>query len=72
MNQINPRKLLHSKWTAVTPKNKQKHFMVVEVEYDDSALTLSRMLEAVIDQRRTGIDWHDLKNSGHWKQGWKQ
>ena len=71
MNQINPRKLLHSKWTAVTPKNKQKHFMVVEVEYDDDGIITLCMLEAVINQRRTGIDWHDFKNSGHWKQGWK-
>ena len=25
MNRINPAKLLHSKWTAVEPKNKEKH-----------------------------------------------
>ena len=31
MNRINPAKLLHSKWTAVEPKNKEKHFLVVEV-----------------------------------------
>jgi hypothetical protein len=27
MNNINPKKLLNSKWTAVTPVNKEKHFM---------------------------------------------
>ena len=31
MNQINPTKLLRSKWTAVTPVKREKHFMVVEV-----------------------------------------
>ncbi|NLZ79547.1 MAG: TIGR02450 family Trp-rich protein, partial [Gammaproteobacteria bacterium] len=28
MHRINPKKLLHSKWTAVSPVNKEKHFMV--------------------------------------------
>lgn len=34
MHQINPKKLLHSKWTAVKPENKEKHFMVTEMEFD--------------------------------------
>ena len=71
MNQINPRKLLHSKWTAVRPKNKEKHFLVLEVDFDDDGAVTLCILEAVINQRQTGINWHDLKNSDHWKQGWK-
>ena len=71
MNPINPRKLLHSKWTAVTPKNKEKHFLVVEVEYDDDGSVVLCLLEAVINQRQTVVNWRDLKNSEHWKQGWK-
>ena len=30
-NQINPKKLRLSKWTAVNPKNKEKHFLVTKV-----------------------------------------
>ena len=71
MSQINPRKLLHSKWTAVTPKNKEKHFLVVEVNCDDDGFVTLCILEAVINQRQIGVNWHDLKNSDHWKQGWK-
>ena len=71
MNPINPRKLLHSKWTAVTPKNKEKHFLVVEVEYDDDGAVVLCLLEAVINQRQTAVNWRDLKNSEHWKQGWR-
>ena len=71
MNSINPRKLLHSKWTAVTPKNKEKHFLVVEVGYNDDGSVVLCVLEAVINQRQTGINWLDLKNSDQWKQGWK-
>ncbi len=28
MNKINPQKLLNSKWTAVKPVKKEKHFLV--------------------------------------------
>ena len=31
MNPLNPKKLLLSKWTAVTPVAKQKHFFVSRV-----------------------------------------
>ena len=31
MNSLNPKKLLLSKWTAVTPVAKQKHFLVIRV-----------------------------------------
>ncbi|MEZ8121272.1 TIGR02450 family Trp-rich protein [Vibrio splendidus] len=35
MNRINPKKLLRSKWTAVSPIKKEKHFMVTEVEFEE-------------------------------------
>ncbi|PAM39480.1 hypothetical protein CEJ63_25450, partial [Acinetobacter baumannii] len=28
MNRVNPAKLLLSKWTAASPRNKEKHFLV--------------------------------------------
>jgi len=71
MNQINPTKLLHSKWTAVTPQNKEKHFLVTEVEFDDERTVVSCILEAVMSNRAISIDWKDLKKSDLWKQGWK-
>ena len=35
MNNINPGKLLNSKWTAVNPVNKEKHFLVTEIALDE-------------------------------------
>jgi hypothetical protein len=35
MNKINPKKLLKSKWTAVTAVNKEKHFIISEIEFDE-------------------------------------
>jgi tryptophan-rich hypothetical protein len=71
MNTINPKKLLNSKWTAVIPKNREKHFLVSEVEFDDEGLVISCSIEAVMSKRSISIDWHDLKDDSHWVHGWK-
>lgn len=36
MHKINPKKLLHSKWTAVTVLNKEKYFLVTELKLDET------------------------------------
>ena len=71
MNRINPRKLLNSKWTAVKPVNKEKHFMVTEVEFDEEDNVIHCLIEAVISNNVNSIDWTDLKNDNNWRQGWK-
>ena len=71
MHQINPKKLLHSKWTAVRPVNKEKHFMVTEVKLDEEDNVVHCVLEAVISNREAAIDWRELKGSAHWRQGWQ-
>lgn len=71
MNQINPKKLLRSKWTAVTPMNKEKHFIVTEVEFDEEGAVVMCLLEAIISHRATETRWQDLKDIEQWKQGWK-
>jgi tryptophan-rich hypothetical protein len=48
MNSINPKKLLNSKWTAVMPTNKEKHFIVTEIEFDESGAVTSCLIEAVM------------------------
>ena len=71
MNKINPRKLLGSKWTAVKPDNKEKHFMVSEIEFDEQDLVISFTIEAVLSKRSIVIDWNELKDDGDWIHGWK-
>ena len=71
MNKINPRKLLNSKWTAVNPDRKEKHFLVTEVEFDEDGTVLRCLIEAVISNRSRQIDWKELKNQEDWLQGWK-
>lgn len=72
MNQINPKKLLHTKWTAVQPRNKEKHFIVTEVEFDEEGVAvLSCVLEAVMTRRSARIDWRVLGDSETWLHGWR-
>ena len=70
MNKLNPKKLLNSKWTAIIPAQKQKHFIIVEVEYDDDQNVTGCVIQAILTKHNTNIDWHDLKDSKQWKQGW--
>ena len=71
MHQINPKKLLHSKWTAVSPVNKEKHFMVTELKFDEEGNVIHCLIEAVLTNREMSIDWQELKNTANWRQGWK-
>lgn len=70
--QLNPRKLLLSKWTAVTPCNKEKHFMVTRVLVpDDPAQPVTEVvLEAVYTRRSQVIAWQALTDASLWRQGW--
>lgn len=71
MNKINPKKLLNSKWTAVNPEKKEKHFLVSEVEFDEEGVVVSCCIEAVMSKRLIPINWRDLKDESNWTHGWK-
>ena len=71
MNKINPKKLALSKWTAVKPLNKDKHFLVTEIKFDEEDTVTHCMIEAVMSKSEIHIDWQELKNTDNWKQGWK-
>jgi len=70
MQKVSPKKLLQSKWTAAYPKNKEKHFVVTEVTYDDTGLVVFCVIQAVMNQHEQRIDWRDLNNRDQWKMGW--
>lgn len=70
--QLNPKKLLLSKWTAVNPHNKEKHFLIVQIPNDSTPL-IDRdlvVLEAVMTKKQYRIDWHTLLDEAVWQQGW--
>ena len=72
MNPLNSKKLLLTKWTAVTPIAKQKHFLVSrviqpEVETDPVEFV---EIESVFSKATQIIKWRDLQNDSVWRQGW--
>ena len=72
-NKINPKKLLLSKWTAVHPLAKQKHFLVSKVilpEAPEEKIEFVE-IEAIYSKKTRQIAWRDLMNSKEWLQGWK-
>jgi tryptophan-rich hypothetical protein len=72
MNPLNPKKLLLSKWTAVTPVAKQKHFLVSKVIKPDLPTSPIEWveIESVFSQSKQVIAWRDLQNDSVWRQGW--
>ncbi|MEN4753175.1 TIGR02450 family Trp-rich protein [Pseudomonas sp. Ps21-P2] len=71
MNRINPRKLLLSKWTAASPKNREKHFLVTELFCDEEGTVLEIELQAVMTKRSQTLAWQTLQNDQSWQMGWK-
>lgn len=71
LNSINPKKLLNSKWTSLNPVNKEKHFITIEVEFDEDDNVTLCLIEAVMTNRCFNIDWHELKDDSLWVHGWK-
>ena len=70
MNRISPKTLLHSKWTKITIKNKEKHFVITKVKFDEQYNVIKCIIEAVINNNEYSIDWQDLKDNQQWKLGW--
>lgn len=72
MNRFQPKKLLLSKWTAVKPVKKQKHFIVVNCLLDEETQkVLSCTLEAVMTKHHLELTPNSLKDSTTWLQGWQ-
>ena len=66
------KKALNSKWTALRPKNKEKHFIVIKVYKNeiDSQKIDSIDIEAVYTKKVYNIDPQLLENEEVWSIGW--
>ena len=72
MNPLNPKKLLLSKWTAVVPVAKQKHFLVsrvIQPLLPTEPVELVE-IESVFSKATQVIAWRDLQDDAVWRQGW--
>ena len=71
-NALHPKKLLLSKWTAVQPQHKEKHFLVARLVLPEvpDAPVQEIELEAVHSGRSRRIAWRELRDACQWRQGW--
>jgi tryptophan-rich hypothetical protein len=72
MTPLHPKKLLLTKWTAVQPVAKNKHFLVSRVikpEPPDEKIEWIEM-EAVFSKKVTRIHWRQLQDETVWRRGW--
>ena len=71
-NTLSPKKLCHTKWTAVEPMNKAKHFLVTRIvePVPPGSPVVSVEIEAVHSGRTQLIAWRELKDAARWRRGW--
>lgn len=71
-HQLNPKKLLLSKWTAANPRDQEKHFLVTRVINPEAVPHQVEfvVLEAVLARRSFTLPWAELRDPQQWLQGW--
>ena len=71
-NPLSPKKLLLTKWTAVTPRNREKHFVVLRViEPEPPSIRVEQVeLQAVHTSQVYLLHWRELTDASLWCQGW--
>ncbi len=71
-NALDPKKLLLTKWTAVTPRSKEKHFLVVKLVDPEppGSPVVTVELEAVYSRRVRVRPWKELTDTSKWVRGW--
>ena len=71
-NALSPRKLLLTKWTAVNPRSKEKHFLVVKLVDPEppGSPVVAVELEAVHSKRVRVLPWRELMDTSQWVRGW--
>jgi tryptophan-rich hypothetical protein len=71
-NALSPKKLLQTKWTAVAPRNTEKHFLVTKIIEPEppGSPVVSVEIEAVHSKRVRIMSWRDLTDASKWRRGW--
>lgn len=72
LHRIQPSKLLNSKWTAVHPKDREKHWLVTRILDDEQPASRWEwiILEAVHSRRSVRLRWRELQDPTRWRRGW--
>lgn len=70
-NPVNRAKLPGSKWTAVRPQRREKHFIVHDWVRDDGGRPTDQIeIEAVLTRAVRRLHWRELEDPEVWRVGW--
>ena len=68
---ISLKTLLYSKWTALQPVDREKHFLVIRVLVPEDGATITEVeLQAIHSRRVHVVPWRTLDNTSAWAVGW--
>ena len=71
-NPVNRKKLPGSKWTALRPVDREKHFLVTDWVRDDDGLPTDEVrIEAILTNVEREIPWRELEDRDRWRIGWR-
>jgi tryptophan-rich hypothetical protein len=72
INVLQSNKLMLSKWTAVAPIAREKHFLVTQVVKPEQEGEKIKWidLEAVHSKSIQRIEWQALRDKTQWLRGW--
>lgn len=70
-NPVNRKKLPNSKWTAVRPQNREKHFLILDWVRDAEGRPTDYVeIEAILTNAVRKLHWRELEDSATWTIGW--
>jgi tryptophan-rich hypothetical protein len=70
-NPVNRSKLPGSKWTAVRPENRERHFIVRGWVRDADGLPTDEIeVEAILTRAVHILYWRELEDWERWRIGW--
>jgi tryptophan-rich hypothetical protein len=71
-NPVNHKKLPGSKWTAVRPVRREKHWMVLDWVRDAQGRPTDEVeIEAVVTGSIRVLHWRELGDPEVWRIGWR-
>ena len=74
MPAVDSKQLLFSKWTAIQPCDREKHFVVRRVfkKRGEESKAICVELEAVISKRMRLLSLQELRDATRWARGWNR
>jgi tryptophan-rich hypothetical protein len=71
-NPVNFKKISGSKWTAIRPVDRQKHFIVLDWVRDQNGEPTDEVeIEAILTSSVSVIHWRELEDTNRWRIGWQ-